>query len=381
MRKRTTNIAALAWICNFGCSPEQILALNPDAGQQAEKPETTQGIQKMKKQRLVFGLACFAYAIASFVLFPWFKSNVLFGSVVLVAAGSWLYGRTKGLLLLLSALIHQFLLYQHFAATYDYHTNRVSGTALLITIVFIVGTLRNNLRAIQETSNWLEETVAERNASLEKLTHRLILRAETRRTSHGRELHDSIGQQLTGIQLYATSLSEQLKADHNPGAALAHSLTTRARTVHNSIRQSARLLFPVQFGTIGLHSALDELEACIRTVRNTRISIRTEGDLKSLQPDKALQIYRICQETALLITQESVPQRIDMALKRDSHRIDIRVAHDGRLLAGAIGESLEAQLIKYRLNMLAGHIDGLPPLHWSSAFHFGIPLEAEDHAT
>ncbi|WP_372806273.1 sensor histidine kinase [Pontiella sp.] len=335
----------------------------------------------MNKQQLLFGLACVTYAVAAFVLFPRFNSNVLFGSVVLLAAGSWLYGRTIGLLLLLPTLTHQFLIYQHFANSYVYYTDRIAGTALLVTVVFIVGTQRNNLRAIQETTNWLDETVAKRNATLEKMTRRLIQRAEARRTAHGRDLHDSIGQQLTGIQLYATSLSEQLNADHNPGAAPAHSLTTRARTVHNNIRQTARLLFPVQLETIGLHSALDELEACIQTLRNTRISIKIEGDLASLPPNKALQIYRICQETALLITQECVPQTIDMALKHDSDRIDIQVAHDGPPLAGAIGDSLEAQLIKYRLNMLAGHIDGLPSQHWRSAFHFGIPLETEGHAT
>lgn len=329
----------------------------------------------MRKQTtILYILAWITFVISTFVLFPSLNSNALIPVFALLALGTWIYGRTAGLLLAQVAFIHHFAVFQFYATEYGTYTDRVTGTFLCIAVVVFCGTLSKSLEGIKEANLRLDVAVAERTAELTGLTHRLISNAEAARVSRGQELHDGIGQQLTGIQLYATSLAEQLLEEGNPSASLAHSLCNRSRSTHQLIRKTARSLFPVQINEIGLMPALEEMTACLAALKPVQTNIHAEGELLSLPSTTALQFYRICQETALYIITHSNAGKLAIRVTVSPREAQLSIRHDGGSLAERLEPSNEAKLIDYRLNLINGTQEHQPLGQTAETFLFHAPL-------
>ncbi|VGO17237.1 Sensor histidine kinase LiaS [Pontiella desulfatans] len=327
----------------------------------------------MKARTILFIVAWALYAVATFVLFPRFNSNVGFPAILFTGVGSWLFGRSTGLWLLLPMLIHQIALFEYFADEYIYYTDRVIGTVIHLSAIALVGTLKDSLESIRAVNTRLDLAVLERTRELDNLTQKLIEHLETLRISRGQELHDGIGQQLTGIQLYATSLADRLAAEQNVGASLAYSLTTRSRIVHNKIRHACRTLYPMQIREVGLRPALDELASCLRVIKNIEVGINTQGDISSIPPATALQLFRICQETALLVIDRSHAQRIGIGVSVLPSALQLSVEHDGNPAAAIRDGSNEARLINYRLMQVNGSIEILTGDNQIQTLNIAIP--------
>jgi glucose-6-phosphate-specific signal transduction histidine kinase len=318
-------------------------------------------------------IAWVLYATSAFFLFPIFNVNLHFPIIAIIGLGGWLYGRSLGLVLIILEIFHHFFIYQYFADIYAYYPNRVTGTFLCIAITFVTGNLRQRLDAIKEANRRLDAAVTERTAELASLTHRLVSNAESARTSRGQELHDGIGQQLTCIQLYATSIAEHLLDEANPAASLAHSVCNRARSIHKTIRKTARSLFPVQINEVGLLPALEEMAASMGDLKQTRINIETADDPPSLRPAVALQLYRICQETSLYIITHSHASQLDIRIDVSTDKAELSIRHDGESLADRLRASNEARLIGYRLDLIHGTQEARPSGNGSEAFVFAAP--------
>ncbi|WP_168442667.1 sensor histidine kinase [Pontiella desulfatans] len=329
---------------------------------------------------ILYTIAWIAYIVFTFGLFPYLNTNVLIPSVILLGLGGWLFGRTVGFCIGFVALAHQFLLYQTFAADYAHFEERAVGPFLYITLVGLSGTLRNNLDGIKEANERLDKAVLVRTEELGRLTQRIIEHLETARISRGQELHDGIGQQLTGIQLYATSLADQLAAEQNGGASLAYSLTTRSRIIHNKIRHASRTVYPMQIRKVGLRPALDELASCLRLNQNVEASAETVGDVDSVPASTALQLYRICQETALLVISRSRAKRISIKVASFPSSFELAVVHDGIPTADTLANSTEARLIDYRVAQIHGSMESRREGERLESLKVSIPKTLEETA-
>jgi glucose-6-phosphate-specific signal transduction histidine kinase len=323
---------------------------------------------------ILYTLAWLAYIFFSLLMFPRWNTNVVIPIIAILALGGWLYGTTKGLALIILALFYHYLLLSEIHADINaYYENRVPGTFVSIIVVYLTGTLKNNIDGIKEANARLDQAVLKRTGELTDLTRKLIERAETMRVSRGQELHDGIGQQLTGIQLYSTALAEQLAAEQNTGASLAFSVMSRARATHNLIRQAARSLFPVRAGEISLQPALEELASSLMELKNVDCKLEAEGDLQSASQEAAVQFYRICQETALYILNQADAQHITIKMSASASMLRLAMEHDGEPVASRMKESSEARLIEYRLQQIHGRLESKTSRKKSESLLFEAP--------
>ena len=309
-----------------------------------------------RNTRMLYGLAWLVYAIFAFKMFPRLNSDVLFPILVLAGIGGFHFGKTKGLLIFAASLVLQYAVFQFFADQYEYYYNRAIGTFIGIIIIFLTGSLKHNLDAIREASLRLDRTVEERTRELTNLTSELIERSEAMRVAYGQQLHDGIGQQLTGILLYSSALASSLIEEGNSSAALAHSVMNRARSTHELIRHAARSLFPVQIGRVGLLAAINEMAACLKEIRNTSIHVQTPENLTDIPQSIPLQTYRICQETTLLLLQAAATH-IDIEITVKNDNLILSIEHDGLSVAGLLAQAPAARLIEYRLKQVSGKMD------------------------
>ena len=152
-----------------------------------------------------------------------------------------------------------------------------------------------------------------------------VQEAERRRVS--RELHDEVGQALTGLLL---------QVEH-AAAAPAHERDRRledvrasARAALEDVRGIAQRLRPQVLDDLGLHAALVTL--CSTFTRDTGIPVRRQiaaGGL-SLDPEAELAIYRIAQESLTNVARHAGATQVELSLEQTGDTVRLLVQDDGR---------------------------------------------------
>lgn len=334
-----------------------------------------------KRTNILYITAWLAYMVFSYTMFPRWNSNVAIPLILIMGLGSWLYGTTRGLLLMFPTMIyHFFLLSEIYADIFIYYQTTATSTIVLISIIVLAGKLRENLDSLKEANEMLDQAVMERTAKLDKMIRGLINSVERTRIARGQELHDGIGQQLTGIQLYSSSLAEQLRSELNTGASLAYSLNTRAQEAHTIIRSTARSLFPVRMNEFGLHSALTELADNLLATRKIHLQVHDDTDLQLIPHETALQLYRICQETILGIGKPGPVHNVHIRLSVSATEFETEIIHDGQPIAKHMAEAPETRLILFRIKLVEGSMETDALSGHSERLVFRIPrkkIEAE----
>jgi signal transduction histidine kinase len=212
----------------------------------------------------------------------------------------------------------------HDVALFDHNLGLHTGVALLreasglgVTIPIILLTGAESLEVDQAAAEWgaadylskatldtihLErsiryalrhaQTLAERRALEKQLL--TISDEEKRRT--GADLHDGLGQYLTGIACLVTALRDQLKAEHSGHADKAHHIAGLVNAALERTRLLARGLCPVQVEQSGLYAALQDLAYQVERLHGVSCQFSNGGPHLALEPDSAVHLYRIAQE-------------------------------------------------------------------------------------
>ncbi len=109
----------------------------------------------------------------------------------------------------------------------------------------------------------------------------------------GQELHDGLGQQLTGLGLLATSLlNKASKPEHELAAKLARGL----QEAISQVRALSRGLMPVDVDAEGLLNSIESLVKEVRSQSGVSILLTINDRVRISDNSSALHLYRIVQE-------------------------------------------------------------------------------------
>jgi two-component system sensor histidine kinase UhpB len=172
------------------------------------------------------------------------------------------------------------------------------------------------------------------NAMLDRLEderhssgRRALAAQEGERTRLARELHDEVGQTLTGVVLQLEGLQRQAPAElHEAIAALQKS----AREGVEDVREIARGLRPQALDDFGLRSALISLAAQASDRSGLRVRPRIAPSLPDLAPEQDLAIYRVAQESLTNVARHAQARNVSLALEPINGGVTLRVRDDGR---------------------------------------------------
>ncbi len=163
----------------------------------------------------------------------------------------------------------------------------------------------NKLRDILlDMNRTLEDAVAERTADLQleierarELEREVANIAENERRRIGRELHDDLGQHLTGVSLSAEALADALNPVSPDLSSLAYALEDAASEAIVKVRRIAHGLMPVGPGSEGLRNALTNLAAGVSTLSNVSCSFVYDDPVDIEDENVAANLFRISQES------------------------------------------------------------------------------------
>jgi signal transduction histidine kinase len=175
----------------------------------------------------------------------------------------------------------------------------------------------------------------------------------------GRDLHDSIGQQLVGIT-YLSELS--VNALETDDKAEAVTKMERVRTVtEEAIRQTrfvARGLMPVDLRKEGLATALENLIQDTNKNSNVTCTLYLDESVPPIPVSPALQLYRIAQEALGNALKHGEVTQIEIKLQHKRKRwCYLKVRDDGKGIEDASSsEGLGFKIMRYRAHIIGAKI-------------------------
>ncbi|MBS0393155.1 MAG: CHASE domain-containing protein [Proteobacteria bacterium] len=190
---------------------------------------------------------------------------------------------------------------------------------------------------------------------LRALQRALIDASNRERQKLGYDLHDELGQVLTGISLLATALASGAAASRAAEPERLAELETLTRHAIGTCRAIAHGLSPLTYQRGDLIAALREMvnlqaSACDATIRFSHVGdAPLTADLETKD-----HLYRIAQEALTNARRHARARHIDVLLEIEDEAIRLEVEDDG---IGAVAATAEApgmglQIMRFRASMI-----------------------------
>jgi PAS domain S-box-containing protein len=214
------------------------------------------------------------------------------------------------------------------------NTHRVSGMLTLtwrvpdganITHVPLLNQIADAVAMAVDKSR-LFEAVRSGREQLEALSHRLLEVQETERRHIARELHDEIGQGLTGLKLVLDTVErlppESLHSHLTDVHKLVNDLLTRVRNLSLDLR-------PGMLDDLGLLPALLWLFGRYTSQTNVRVAFEHSGLDRRFSPEVETAAYRIVQEALTNVARHAGVFEVMVRAWADSTAVTVQVIDAG----------------------------------------------------
>ena len=145
----------------------------------------------------------------------------------------------------------------------------------------------------------------------------------------GQDLHDGLGQMLTGIGLIARNLARKLEKSHPDIAEEVVEITDLIREADEFARGLARGLVPVDLEANGLVSALGRLAGGAERLFGIRCTFEELGEVLIHDNSIATHLYRIAQESVSNAVKHGRAQHVKISLAGGNRQIRLRIQDDG----------------------------------------------------
>ncbi|MCG2587311.1 PAS domain-containing sensor histidine kinase [Rhodohalobacter sulfatireducens] len=192
-----------------------------------------------------------------------------------------------------------------------------------------------------------------------ELEKQMVDIANQERRRIGRELHDGLGQMLTGTRMVAESLARKLKANEIPGAGEVKEISNMIREADEQARAISRGLVEVHLVEKGLSNALENLAARIPKTFGINCIYTEEGEFEFDNHTLALHIYRIVQEAVTNAVRHADPENICIRLTKNETYLSVIIEDDGiGFESGKVPDGGSGiQIMKYRADLLGGTVN------------------------
>ena len=171
----------------------------------------------------------------------------------------------------------------------------------------------------------------------------------------GEELHDGLGQQLTGLSMLAESLlNKASRPDHD----LANQLASGLHEALTQVRALSRGLIPIQIYADGFMISLQEITESIEQQSHIPIKLQIDDVVLLVDDATATHLYRIVQESLNNAIKHADASQINVSLKIEQDHGLLEVTDDGVGIQPGLRNStgLGLSIMKHRCGLFDGEI-------------------------
>ena len=299
------------------------------------------------------------YAIAFIATFDTYYDSLMISSMVLSGLFGWFYGIRRGVLLslLIIPLNTAILIVVSGNPSDILQAYNPLGIALGLAFAWAMGSIKESQNRLNELEETLSERVDKATVELSELARQLIETDEQERIQIGQDLHDGVGQYLTGMLLYSEFLSQKLRTANRVEADLAEWMTRRVQKSIQIVRQLSRSLLPIQFMETNLETALDEITAYFTSISITDIKVECQGESMDIPNPTAQHLYRIAHEAVDYAIHKNRATHVTIQLFTEKDGCQISIEGNKTSPQTSIPPDFISEIVKYRIGAIGGKVD------------------------
>jgi PAS domain S-box-containing protein len=203
-------------------------------------------------------------------------------------------------------------------------------------------------------------TTTERDITERRRLEKEILDiTERERELIGQEMHDGMGQVLTGIAVKCKGLALKLTGKSSEEMKDALEISNLANKAISQIRDAAKMLSPIDIKTVGFAGALKALVSSTEAMLGVRCQFLHDKSVSIKNPIEEKQIYRIIQEAITNAVKHGKAKNISIKLLSTKIGTVISVKNDGRNFPKfpPRRKGLGLKIMKYRAELIGGSLD------------------------
>ena len=208
---------------------------------------------------------------------------------------------------------------------------------------------------LTEANEQLREEMDQRR----RLESEILEISERERRRIGQELHDSLGQQLTGIAIMSKVLQQKLRQHSGDEAIRAGEITQLISQAIEETRRLSRGLHPVTLDESGLMSALQVLAMMTERTSGVSCTFQCDDPVPIANASTAVHLYRIAQEAVTNALRHGKPTWLRIGLQTDGDRAILSIENDGRAFPKTLPKTggMGLQVMNYRAEGIGGTLN------------------------
>ncbi len=215
---------------------------------------------------------------------------------------------------------------------------------------------------VQQRTAELKTANASLSAAIEarqRLEHELLEITERERRRIGLDLHDDLGQKLSGVALMIKGLELKLaknKVKEASDAAKIHDLVQQAM---NHTREVAQQLATFDLRELTLVDALERLAAHAEKAFEVSCRFKAEGRIPRLDANAVSQLYKIAQEAVTNAIKHGKAKKVGINLSNGSDRVVLTVHNDGKPFPDLSSRStgMGLRIMNYRASLIGATLE------------------------
>ncbi len=225
------------------------------------------------------------------------------------------------------------------------------------------------------------QQLLESNRQLRELSAALQSVREKERAHIARELHDELGQQLTGLKMELSWLGAHLAGKGDDLAAKAESMKHQIETTIKSVRRISTDLRPALLDDLGLCAAIEWLAADFSAKTGVAVDLDLDVDLAVCcqTEELATALFRITQECLTNVARHAEATQVRISLHNEGRCVALAVADNGKGMTqdggGSGGHGLIG--IRERALMLGAEAKFISSPGAGTAVTVVVPLEGQ----
>ena len=246
--------------------------------------------------------------------------------------------------------------------------------------------------ALRRVYDDLEVRIRERTAELtasnvellreigerKRLEKELVEITETERRRIGQNLHDDLGQLLTGIAFMTQSLAEKLAEGSVPEVSDAARIQALVNQAIRQTRVLSRDLTSAELDETDLAASLQALARHVEGLFEASCRFRSQGTIPPVSEGVARQLFYIAQEAATNAIKHGRPRHVWIVLAGLPDRLSLTIRNDGVAFSGvpAANTGMGLRIMNYRARVIGAALEVGTDRESGTVVHCALPIKS-----
>jgi two-component system, NarL family, sensor histidine kinase UhpB len=232
--------------------------------------------------------------------------------------------------------------------------------------------VRDRTAALSAANSALQAAMGERR----RLEHELLDITEKERRRIGLDLHDDLGQKLSGVALMAKGLQLKLAKQRSGDAKEAGQIHKLIEQAMDHASDVAHDLATLDFRENDLPQALKQLTGHARDSFGISCQFKTARNVPPLETNVIRQLYKIAQEALTNAIKHGKTRQVRIELALDTNRLLLTVRNEGVPFPSVVSRTagMGLRIMNYRANLIDASLEIKPARPNGTMVSCSVPL-------